>query len=282
MTATPDLEARHAWRGALVAAALNAVGMPFDYFLARNVPNMPLYPSALSALVSVGLIVLLLIRRRRATVCLGSTVFLLNVLVILVALWITSGFWASTHAWTPFQANKLGILAVPLVAPDLRAGLVSIAGLAGTAIAKFYVLDPEIQRRLPVGEPWFVLIFAIFGGVLLVYRLRGLAFERDVLRLQAEAAVAAQVARGFLRLRDYANTPIQTIVFATALLRKRNPDLEPILACIDRAATRLMELSRALRSYDAMNSWSPSDQSSDAAALTNQAAHTEPGRNRAA
>ena len=73
-----------------------------------------------------------------------------------------------------------------------------------------------------------------------MYRLRGLAFERDVLCLQAEAA-AEQVARDFLRLRDYANTPIQTIVFATELLRARSPDLEPILARIDRAAKRLME-----------------------------------------
>ena len=119
MSALPDLAARHAWRGALVAAALNAVGMPIDFVLARNVPNMPLYPSALSALVGVALVVLLLIQRRRATVRLGSSVFLLNTLVILVALWITSGYWASTREWTPFQANKLGALAVPLVAPEL-------------------------------------------------------------------------------------------------------------------------------------------------------------------
>ena len=265
-----------------MAAALNAVGMPFDFFLARNVPNMPFYPSALSALVAVGLIVLLLIRRRRATVRLGSTVFLLNTAVMLVALWITSGYWAPTRAWTPFQANKLGALAVPLVAPKLKVGLVSIAGFAGMAIAKFYVLDPQVQRSLPVGEPWFALIFAIFGGVLLVYRLRGLAFERDVLRLQAETAVAAHVARGFLRLRDYANTPIQTIVFATEVLRRCNPDLEPILVCIDRATARLMELSRALRSYDSMNNWSPNDQSSNEAARTDQATGTQPRRNRAA
>jgi hypothetical protein len=66
-----------------------------------------------------------------------------------------------------------------------------------------------------------VLIFAIFGAVLLVYRLRGLACERDVLRLQVEAAAADHVARDFLRLRDYANTPIQTIVFATEVRRVR-------------------------------------------------------------
>jgi hypothetical protein len=282
MTAHPNLEARHAWRGALVATALNAVGMPFDYFLARDVPGMPSYPSALSALVAAGLIVLLLIRRRRATVRLGSAVFLLNTAVVLVALWITSGYWAPTPAWTPFQANKLGALAVPLVAPELKVGLASIAGFAGMAIAKFYVLDPQIQRSLPVGEPWFVLIFAIFGAVLLVYRLRGLAFERDVLRLQAEAAVTAQVARGFLRLRDYANTPIQTIVFATEVLRRRNPNLEPILVCIDRATARLMELTRALKSYESMNDWSPNDQSSSEPVLTDRTDRTEPVRNRAA
>lgn len=261
MTAPPDLAARHAWRGALVAAALNAVGMPLDFVLAREVPNMPFYPSALSALVGIGLIVVLWTRRRRATVRLGSGVFLLNTFVMLAALWITSGYWASTRAWTPFQANKLGALAVPLVAPELKVGLISIAGFAATAIAKFYVLDPEIQRRLPVGEPWFVLIFAIFGAVLLVYRLRGLAFERDVLRLQAEASAAEHVARHFLRLRDYANTPIQTIVFATELMRVRNPDLQPILARLDRATRRLMELSRALKSYELMRDWSSSAES---------------------
>jgi len=154
--------------------------------------------------------------------------------------------------------------------------------LAGTAIAKFYVLDPDIQRRLPIGEPWFVLIFAMFGAVLLVYRLRGLAFERDVLRLQAETAVAADVARGFLRLRDYANTPIQTIVFATEVLRRRNPDLEPILRSFDRATARLIEISRALKSYESMNGWNPGDRSPDRAAQGDRAASTEPTRDRAA
>jgi hypothetical protein len=54
-----------------------------------------------------------------------------------------------------------------------------------------------------------VLVFAIFGAVLPVYRLRCLAFERDVLRLQAEAAAAEHLARDCLRLRDYTNTPMQ-------------------------------------------------------------------------
>jgi hypothetical protein len=41
VTPTPDLAARHSWRGALVAASLNAVGMLGDLVLARDIPAMP-------------------------------------------------------------------------------------------------------------------------------------------------------------------------------------------------------------------------------------------------
>src|SRR5678815_50411 len=106
-----------------------------------------------------------------------------------------------------------------MLAPELSVGLPSIAGFAAVALGKSYFLDPDIQRGFPVGEPWLILIYALFAGVLLVYRLRGLAVERQMLRVQVEAAAAEQLARTFLRLRDYTNTPIQTIAFTAELLR---------------------------------------------------------------
>jgi hypothetical protein len=119
MTPSRELAVKHAWRGAFSAAFLNAVGMSADFLLARDIPTMPIYPYAISVLVGIGLIVLLLVRRQRATVRLGSAVFLVNTVAILVTLWITSGYWATTgSAWTPFQANKLGALAVAMLAPQ--------------------------------------------------------------------------------------------------------------------------------------------------------------------
>jgi len=268
MTHSRDLAARHAWQGAFSAAFLNAVGMPIDFFLARNIPTMPIYPYAMSVLVGIGLIVFLLIRRQRATVRLGSAVFLVNMVTILVALWITSGYWATTgRPWTPFQANKLGALAVAMLAPQLGVGLVSIAGLAATAIGKVYFIDPEIQRGFPVGEPWFVLIYALFGAVLLIYRLRGLALEREMLRMQAEAAAAEQLARTFLRLRNYTNTPLQTIAFTTELLRAKHEDLKHILDRLERAGDKLTELSHALNRYENAHKWSPGEESLEAAIM---------------
>jgi signal transduction histidine kinase len=268
MTHSRDLAARHAWQGAFSAALLNAVGMPIDFFLARNIPTMPIYPYAMSVLVGIGLIVFLLIRRQRATVRLGSAVFLVNMVTILVALWITSGYWATTgRPWTPFQANKLGALAVAMLAPQLGVGLVSIAGLAATAIGKVYFIDPEIQRGFPVGEPWFVLIYALFGAVLLIYRLRGLALEREMLRMQAEAAAAEQLARTFLRLRNYTNTPLQTIAFTTELLRAKHEDLKHILDRLERAGDKLTELSHALNRYENAHKWSPGEESLEVAIM---------------
>jgi hypothetical protein len=252
--------------------------MTVDGLLARDIPGMPIYPNAMSALAGVGLIVFLLIRRHRATVRLGSTVFLLNTVAILMALWITSGYWASDTRWTPFQANKLGALAVPMLAPQMGVGLVSIGGFAATAVAKFYFLDPDIQRRFPVGEPWFVLIYAAFAGLLLVFRLRSLALERQMLRVQAEAAAAERLARTFLRLRDYTNTPMQTIVFTTGLLRAKNPELRPLLDRLGRAVEQLTELSDALARYEHAHTWSPGDESLDPTMMDEQLFDSETRR----
>ena len=266
MTLAPGMAVRHAWRGAFAAAVLNAAGMSADYLLGRNIPAMPIYPYAASVLTGIALMVFLLICRQRATVRLGSTVFLVNNVVIMMTLWITSGYWATTGpAWTPFQANKLGVLAVAMLAPELGVGLAVIAGFVAIALGKFYFLDPDIQRGFPVGEPWLILIYALFAGVLLVYRVRGLAIEREMLRVQAEAAASEQLARAFLRLSDYANTPIQTIAFATKLLSTKNhDDLKPLVDRLERAVERMKELSDALTRYQRAHQWSPGDESLDA------------------
>jgi len=271
MTSWRDLATRHAWRGAFAAAALNAVGMSVDWTLARDIPAMPFYPYALSVLVGIGLMGFLLIRRQRATVRLGSAAFLVNTCAILMALWITSGYWATSGTtWSPFQANELGAVTVPMLAPELGIGVASIAGFAATAVAKFYALDPVIQHRLPAGEPWSVLVYALFGGVLLIFRLRGLALERDMLRAQAEAAAAEQLARTFLRLCDYTNTPIQTITFTIDLLRAKDPRLGPALDRLARASRTLAEFSHALTRHRDAHTWSPGEESLEAATKVEQ------------
>ena len=115
---------RYAWRGALFACGLNAVGMPLDFADgAGRSRACRVWPPLVSSAAGVLLAIVLLARRRHPTVRLAMAVFMVNIAVILVALWITSGAYAAAPGrWIPFQANKLGALAAAVLAPDLVTG----------------------------------------------------------------------------------------------------------------------------------------------------------------
>jgi hypothetical protein len=257
---SPD---RQAWRGALIATMLNALGMPLDLVLGWTVPDMPRWASVLSALVGASLALLLLVRRRRPTRRLAEWTFSLNNVVILFALWMTSSAYAHMPNWLPFQANKLGALAASLLAPSLWTGLSSIVAFVGTAILKIQVIPRSVRIHLPLGEPWALLIYGVFGVALLVHRVRGLEFERRLLRAQSEAAAAQELARTLLAVRDFANTPIQTLELGTDLIRRNHPELSPLLDRLDRSIARLMELNRLLLTYERHLKWAPGEESFD-------------------
>ena len=150
-----DLQARQAWRGALVSAALNAVAMPMDTRARAGHPE------------HARLAVPLLERgggragRRAAGPATDADrptrvgrLSCINNLVIVLALWVTSSTWATTTRWVPFQANKLGVLAVAVLAPDTTVGLACIAGYIGMVLLKVQMFAPAIRAQFPVGEPW--------------------------------------------------------------------------------------------------------------------------------
>ena len=98
-----------------------------------------------------------------------------------------------------------------------------------------------------------------------ISRLRSLALEREMLRVQAEAAAAEHLARTVLRLCDYSNTPLQTIAFTTELLRARDPALAPVLDRLGRAVQKLTAFSQAIARYRETHAWSPGEESLESA-----------------
>jgi len=264
-------ESHYRWRGALVACALNAIGMPLDIFVGRDVPGMPKWPSLMSAAAGLLLAVVLLVRRRHPTYRLCAAVFLLNNAVILVALWITSGYYAAAQGkWIPFQANKLGVLAVAVLAPGLATGLVTIAGFVGMAFLRYLVLSTELRQRLPIGEPWAIVIYAIFAVAMLGYRVHSVALARRMFRMRTESIATQRMARTFLALRDFTNTPLQTIELAVKIVRARCPSLTPLVDRIDRSIDRLYRLNHAFSAYESRIEWTEEDTSPDTSALVDR------------
>jgi hypothetical protein len=77
-------------------------------------------------------------------------------------------------------------------------------------------------------------------------------------------------------LRNYANTPIQTIALTTEVLRAKNHDLKPILDRLERAVGKLTELSHALNSYENAHKWGPGDESLEATIIGQQLFGSQP------
>ena len=254
------------WRGAMAAVVLNVIGMPIGMALGRAIPGMPLWPNLMAMAVGVFLAGVLLVRRQTPTPLVVHGVFLLNVAVIVAALWLTNSVYASSgRVWVPFQANKLGMMAIVLLAPArLWVGLLCIVGHAGAAVAQLFTFDDALRAGLAVGEPEATLAFAVFATILLVYRHRRNALEREEIRAQTERAGMVSFARAVLAIRDLSNTPLQTIQFAAAAARIRYPD-DLLWDRIDRAMAELHARDGRLLEYEHALAWGPTEESFDPA-----------------
>ena len=264
-SAAEQARARIAWRGSLLAAILNAAGSPLELFVARSVPNMPRWPPLASAAVGLVLLVYLVRERERPTRAGAAITMLVNTAAIVAMLVDHNHYWSALGPrWAPFQAHKLGALTIGLLTPEIPVGLACIAAYALSAVVQFMLFAPAVREQIAVGEPVTTCIFAAFGVVILVVGTRRYALERRVVEQQQQAAALERLARAMLAVRDFANTPLQTIEAATALARLQHTTPSEPLERIERALQRLRELNRVLSGHEAHIRWGPGDESFDA------------------
>jgi len=260
-----DLRARLAWRGALLAAILNAVGAPLELLVARDTLDLPATAPLTSAAIGVVLAAILWWRRDRTTRLEAAVLFSINTAAIVVMLWIDNTHWVTLGPrWAPFQANKLGAITVGLLTPEIAVGVASIVAYAGSAIVQWMLWGAAERAVLARGEPVPTCIFAAFGLVLLVFAARRYALERRLVAEAKEAAALEELARTLLAVRDFANTPLQTIEAAMTLARLKHPEAHEPLARIEHALERLRGLNRVLAHHEQHIRWEKGAESFDA------------------
>jgi hypothetical protein len=207
----------------------------------------------------------IVVRRRRPSVRLGSILYLVNASAVVTALSFTSRAYAeSGRPWIPFQADKLGMLTSALLAPEAWVAVLSIAAHAGSCLIRLATFSEAARSRMVIGEPSATLVIATFAFVLLAYRQKTLALEREIARAHAEVTTTQALMKLLLAVRDLANSPLQIIAFAAMTTRQRHPDLEPMMRLVDRALDRLRELDERLRQHEGAIDWSRTDESFDA------------------
>jgi len=259
-----SLHARHVWRGTLISALLNAGLYPLDLLRGRDL-SAPWWPTLGSSAIGlvIAAFILLVHRRRPQGVLVGSVLFAVNQSAILVAACIVGQYQLDDPNLIPFQVHKLGTLTVAILAPERWVGLLCIAAFALIPIVQFAQFDPAQRAHIDTSEPLVLFVYGVVASVLLLYRLRGLASERELVKAQTEAADARRTARLLLAMRDLSNSPLQVIALASATIRRRGPEFSAPLDRLDRAVERLSALQRPLKVYEADLEWRPGDESFD-------------------
>ena len=262
MTAAHDQGVRAARLGAMTAAGLVVLGLPFELVAGRNLPGIPDWPVFLTMGVSAAAFIALAVFRGQRTRWFPSVVLVVNSAALAFALYVRDPYWALVGNWMPFSVNKLACVAVALLATEVWAALIAIAFHATSVALVLVAVGPEVRATIPQ-EPTGIMAFALISVALVFYRRRQLRLELRFATTRAELLGTERLARTILAIRDLANTPIQTIELCCELLRIRSTLEADVVARMQRALARLCDLSELLRKYEGAVPWRKEDGSID-------------------
>lgn len=167
-----------------------------------------------------------------------------------------------------FQGFKLAALIFAfMIAAPIWTGYVVI-GICGLApVVLYFSASDDFQRSLPVQEPWITVIYAVAAFFLLFHRRRTARLERHLAHTEAQKSVLDRFARAMLALRDLSNTPIQTMIGTTAMLKEEKVEPAEIARINEQALQRLEELNKIISEYEHQIDWSQVSGSMDSMAV---------------
>jgi hypothetical protein len=247
--------AREAAGAALIAcvliAGIEVVFVPID---AVTLPVWPIvWLDGLHAVFAALVGAWLWRRREHAHAVAANAAFLAVLLPFFPIIWIgestAARLYLGREPMVPFQFLMLGISLLSPVSLWLAGGLLGLVAI--NAAALWLYLHHNYPLPGAVAEPWLTLIFGGIAAVFVLARLYRRAMLQRLDRASAETASLIRVSRLFLSVRDRANTPLQTIEFAIALLERRLPDEQHTIEAMRRALLRLRELSELVASEEA-------------------------------
>jgi hypothetical protein len=242
-------------RDAIIISALVLFGsvLAFATWQSTVSAAVPKWQYLLSGGVALGSLLLLLAARRLSAKA-STVVLLLNVIVTLLADTIINLALARSSArFEPFIGNKEVAFAIAIIAPvSMPMNYAVLAACALLPLLDYFFLIPaQYRRNIMSPEPWTSIMYAVIAVAILRGRVKELEAERAAARALKEKEDAEELARKFLALRDMANTPLQTIAFACALLKKNPSVAETLVAALQGSYDNLKELSEILSAYEA-------------------------------
>ncbi|HEY0253541.1 MAG TPA: hypothetical protein VGC41_18535 [Kofleriaceae bacterium] len=185
-------------------------------------------------------------RTRSRSIVRSELGFALVTLPFAIGLWLPAiADFKTGHFSEPLMPHHFLLLGIAIGAPTWRSGLAFLGLFALHALALGHVLAGGADVSSLSHEPWMTLLFSTLAGLMLYTRNRRRQLEQRVAAAEERARMLADVARMLLSLRDRANTPLQTIEIAVALLAEDGGQPDQI-AIMKRALARLASVQQTL------------------------------------
>jgi hypothetical protein len=152
------------------------------------------------------------------------------------------------RSWAPFSGHRLVLFGIAALAPGASwLGAILLATFVAHGAWLWLTLDMGAAgAQIPVDEPWASLAYAAMAAVLYGHRLHHVRAERALARARAEREAVQATNDALLTIRDLANTPLQVVTVALAVVRRRREGPDPVLDSADRAMARLRDLRELL------------------------------------
>lgn len=209
----------------------------------------------------------LLRARRRWSAAQAQIVSLALVVTTLVAQvhadWMSALSQARFGAFEGFKAVALAVATLAPFRPALCYGVVGACAI--TPVAVYAVMPAPMRANLPVEAPWTVLVYPMLAAGILMYRVRALRTEREVIRAHARREHLERFAKVSLAYRDLVNSPLQTIELLCGVLRRQHPESQEILDHLRKSASRLTAMGDMLSRTEHQIVWTSKEEAFDAA-----------------
>jgi hypothetical protein len=218
-----------------------------------------------AGICAVALTALLLRRRWSATQAQAVSLMLIGTTLVaqVHADWISA---LSSKRFAAFEGFKAVALAVATLGPFRPALSYGVVGACAVAPVLLYeVMPAQMRANLPVEAPWTTLVYPLLATGILMYRVRALRMEGEVMRAHARREQLERFAKVSLAYRDLVNSPLQTIELLCAVLRQEYPESKELLDRLRRCASRLAAMGEMLSQTEHQVVWTSKEEAFDAA-----------------
>jgi hypothetical protein len=162
-----------------------------------------------------------------------------------------------------FRENVASVVYALATPPAATLSLVIIAAFTLQGLSLYWMGGYPIAVEAFRLGPWITVVVGAFATGIALYRAHWQRREVTMIEEAERMVSLKRLAQTLHAVRDFANTPLQTIRIALSILASRHPEDHALTGTMERSMDRLSDLSKILEAEEAKVDWKPGEESFD-------------------